>query len=132
MSKQLGISMSRPGQAPNVPANADDFIRAAPPEPKLDPPAPAPVPAPKPPVTVSEVEPPVTPTPRPAKPRSKAARIGPKGGTKTVLANGNQRLTISLDPALYKALRERAYKDHTDLSEILRRAARDYLGLDSE
>ena len=133
MNKKLNISLGRPGQGPSVPANADDFIRAATPEPQLDPPpsppTPAPASKPKPPKVeaVSDVTP---PAPRTSRPKTPEPRIGPKGGTKTVLANGNQRITISLEPDLYKAVREKAFKEHIDLSELLRRAAREYLGLE--
>ena len=136
MNKKLNISLGRPGQGASVPANADDFIRAAAPEPTLDPPQaklePVPAPKPKPPKAdaVSEPAPTAPPAPRVSRPKTPEPRIGPKGGTKTVLANGNQRITISLEPDLYKAVRERAFKEHIDLSELLRRAAREYLGLE--
>lgn len=136
MSKHLGISTKRPGATPEVPPNADDFItRGRPliPDPELVRPEPAsppqpvasvvPVPAPSP-----EVKPePVAKTP-PVR-RERSSRVGPEGGVKTVLANGNQRITISLEPDLYEAVRELAFKNHIDITEVIRRGIRGHYNL---
>lgn len=106
MSKELGISTRRPGQA-EIPRNAEDFIHGA-------------APAASPDLPLSSMP--------PLPPQGGLGRVGPEGGTRTVLKNGNQRITVSLEPDLYEAMRDRAFTERIDNTEVVRRALRKYLG----
>ena len=56
-------------------------------------------------------------------------RLGPRGGQTTVTPGGLNRLSTYLLPEEREAVRRRAFEDDHSISEVIRSAIRNYLGL---